>query len=165
MKASDLAPPFTESVTTMFTTMLDCKSIQVSGQPSFKHDSSLLDITAFIGLSGPDRGTVTLTLSKQTALNLASAFIGMEYEEVDEDVTDCVAEMINMIAGGAKVNLPNEGNGPYELGLPTVVQGKDYTISSPAKEVWFDIPFESDLGVFRLQLSFESMKAGNQHPA
>ena len=158
MATSEIIVPFVESVESLCRTMLGCERVERKRVSLAVPDTHGRELTAFIGLSGPDRGTIALVLPERTALNIASAFLGMEFDTLNEDVTDSVAEVVNIIGGGAKVNLPKADDELFQLGLPTVVQGHDYAITSPAESVWLDIPFETDLGPFTVRVSFESMK-------
>lgn len=153
MKA-ELINPFIESVQEIFTTMLGAtaKRGQVSVSRENKGPGELL---AIIGISGESKGTVALSFPSETARKLVGRIAGMEFDSVDETVIDGVAEMINMIAGGAKAKLTNGGT-PMDMGLPSVVTGKDYQVDYPKKSIWLEVPFESELGPFLMRVTFES---------
>ena len=114
------------------------------------------ELLALIGISGESKGTVTVSFPTDTALQIVGQMAGMEFEAVDETVVDGVAELINMIAGGAKAKLRTNGKKPMDLGLPSVVTGKDYHVDYPKKSIWLEVPFESDLGSFLMRVTFES---------
>lgn len=153
MKAEHINP-FIESVQNLFVSMLGCKAnpgktglANGVGNPG--------DITALIGLSGPVRGNVALTFPVETVLNIINRMLGSKIQVVDELVTDSVAELVNMVAGGAKKKLSSEDGPPVDLGLPTVLSGNEYVVQHPSKSIWFKVPFTSDLGSFTLQVTFE----------
>ncbi len=147
--------PFIESVHELFSTMLGCevnrgdvKLSKLGGDP--KH------LVAIIGLSGPARGTVALSLPVDTSLHMTGRLLGGEAPaEVNDEVADAIAEMANMIAGGAKARLSGDSTAPINLGLPTVVTGSDYRVVYPSDAVWLDVPFNSELGPFSLRVTFE----------
>ncbi len=158
MKQSDLIVPFVESVQDLCTTMLGCEDLQRGkvGVPECGRDES--EITGIVGISGPDRGMVAISFPKKTALSMVSSFMGMEMTEMDSDVADALAEIVNIISGGAKPKLPHPDEQPFELGLPTVVNGNDYLVQSPSDSLWLEIPFTTEAGPFSIRITFESMK-------
>ena len=148
--------PFVASVYELFSTMLGCEAnrgdiglTQEMGQPR--------DITALIGLSGPIRGIVVLSFPVNTALSIVSRLLGTEVRVVDESVLDSVAELVNIVAGGAKARLHDSDGPPVDLSLPSVVRGQRYSIEHPSRSTWLDVPFVSELGTFHLRVALESV--------
>lgn len=151
--------PFIESVYDLFTTMLNSEAKR--GDVGFSKDvPPSRDLVALIGLSGPARGMVAISFPVQTALSMVGQMLGTEVRVVDESVRDGVAELVNIIAGGAKAKLVSEGP-PIELSLPTVVRGNSYTVDYPSRSAWLEVPFTSDLGEFSLRVTFEITNNGN----
>jgi chemotaxis protein CheX len=146
--------PFIESVRELFSTMLSCQAqrgnVTLSDGQSATHG-----IVAIIGLSGPARGTVALDFPSQTAFAIVGRLFGEAPTEFDADVSDTVAEMANIVGGGAKARLRNDSH-PIDLGLPTVVVGGDYQVHHPSQSTWLEIPFASELGDFTLRVTFGS---------
>jgi len=66
-----------------------------------------------------------------------------------------MGEMVNIVAGGAKVKLHKGEHTPIDLGLPTVVRGHSYMVAYPSHSIWLDVPFTSELGPFNLRVNFE----------
>ncbi|MCD6507354.1 chemotaxis protein CheX [Candidatus Poribacteria bacterium] len=115
------------------------------------------DITALIGLSGKARGTVALLFPAKTALMITRRFLETDkIFKIDDTVIDAVAEMVNIVAGSAKRQLSDE-LGLIKLSLPTVVRGRNFEIKYPTGSVWLQIPFNSTLGPFFMQVSFEKI--------
>lgn len=146
--------PFIESVNELFSTMLEANisrgTIGVSrgaGNPR--------DIVAIIGLSGPARGTVALSFPTATALSLVNKLLGLDTHIVDENISDGVAELVNIVAGSAKAKLVGDGGAVIDLSLPTVLRGNDFTVDYPSQSMWLEVPFESDYGAFSLRVTFE----------
>lgn len=144
--------PFIESVFDLCTTMLDCK-VERGDVSLSKTLANECEIVALIGLSGSARGNVALSFPHQTALAMVSRFMGLKINAIDGTVSDAVAEMVNIVAGGAKARLC-DGERPIDLGLPNVIRGKEYTVEYPSSSVWLDIPFTCDLGPFSLRVTF-----------
>lgn len=109
-------------------------------------------VTSIIGISGEASGVIALCFPKETALKLASRFLSTEMHDVNDEVTDALAEVANMVGGSAKskFNL----NPPLELSLPTVIEGQNYKMRYPTKSVWIEVPFTSDAGDFVMEISF-----------
>ncbi|HUV50058.1 MAG TPA: chemotaxis protein CheX [Anaerolineae bacterium] len=156
MKAEHINP-FIESVQNLFVSMLGCKA--TPGKTGLA-DSTVNPgyITALIGLSGPVRGNVALTFPVKTVLAIINRMLGSETRVVDDLVADGVAELVNMVAGGAKKKLSSDDGPPVDLGLPTVLSGNEYVVQYPSKSTWFKVPFTSDLGPFTLHVTFEQQK-------
>lgn len=145
--------PFLESVYEVFDSMLSCKVER--GNANMVKSMEVTDaLVALIGLSGPVCGTVALLIPRDTALKIVGRFVGEDYEDVDENVRDAVAELVNIIAGGAKARL-SDGDTPIALSLPNVIEGKGYSVYYPSGSVWLDNPFSSELGSFSMRLSFK----------
>lgn len=151
--------PFVESTFNVFQKMLSTAIKR--GVPRFTRDDPKGDeLIAIIGLGGQIRGAVVLQLPVSTGLGMAGRILMAEKTEVDADVFDAVAEITNMIAGGAKAQLSEiEGEGnPITLGLPTVLHGTNSGLGTPAGSLCLEVPFESDLGNFVVRVSLEAKK-------
>jgi len=159
MKA-EIVNPFIESVHEVFATMLGIEATR--GEVSVSRESTGRgDLLSIIGISGDTKGTVAMSMPKQTALNLVGAITGLEFHELDETVVDGVAEFTNMVAGGAKAKLNTNGRPPMDLGLPSVVTGSNFSVDYPKKSIWLEVPFDSEHGDFVLRVTFESAGNGN----
>ena len=119
--------PFLVAVQNVFDTMIDVPL--KLGKPTIKRDSVVPhEISAIIGLSGSVSGSVVISLSQTLALDLASSLIGETFETVDDDCTDAIGEIANMIAGNAKTDFPGE---EASISVPSVVIGK-HKVSYPS---------------------------------
>lgn len=148
--------PFVEGVSNLFTTMLDCDAVRGDVNILQENDPPTQSIVAIIGLSGSVRGCVTMVFPARTAMHLAHKLLGTSINELDQNVMDAMAEMVNVVAGAAKAKLNDDENSPAQLSLPTVILGRDYRIQHPSWSVWLDIPFNSPLGPFNLCVSVET---------
>ncbi len=144
--------PFIESVYDLFTTMLSATAKR--GEVGvFRDAPNPRDIMGLIGLSGPARGMVAISFPIETALNMVNKLLGTETKVIDDTVSDAVAELVNIVAGGAKARFPT-GGVPIDLSLPTVVRGNSYNVDYPSGSAWLEVPFESDLGFFSMRVTF-----------
>jgi len=147
--------PFMESVADFFFSMLTSKVENVK----ICLDDAAIEagaICAIIGISGPVRGSVLLSMSPETARKLVGRMLNSD-DSIDEFLVDGIAEAVNIIAGGAKTRLAKDLTKPFELGLPNVIHGVDFCINSSSHVVLTEAAFESDLGPFRLQVTLEQV--------
>jgi chemotaxis protein CheX len=92
-------------------------------------------VVALVGVAGPWTGTGHISCSPQFAQKLAGALLMTEYNSVDEDVLDAVAEVANMIVGNVKT-IFEERLGPLGLTVPTVIFGRNYRTRSAGVKDW-----------------------------
>lgn len=143
--------PFIEAVDSVFTTMLDVQPKR-NGVKVSNDQSNTPCITSLVGMSGEVSGVVALRFPPETALKLASRMLGTELDALNEEVTDAISEMVNMVAGSAKAKFNLDP--PLELGLPTVVEGAGYKLKYPSKSVWLEVAFTSDAGAFSMEVTY-----------
>src|SRR4051812_5311468 len=62
-------------------------------------------VVSFIGLAGAWMGTGSISCSASCACRMASQLMMSEYNAVDDEVLDAVAEITNMILGNVKTCL------------------------------------------------------------
>ncbi len=147
--------PFIEATVTVFRTMLGLKLergalyLKQGYQPQH-------EISGIIGLSGIARGTVLLGMNTDLAIEVTSILMQQRPEGVDSNVIDAIGELANMIAGSAKTQLSHL---QMSISLPSVIAGKNHTISFPTGAVPIGIPFESTVGVLSLEVSLVNTSA------
>ncbi len=108
-------------------------------------------VVSLIGLAGDWAGTGSISCSAETACKLSAQFLMTEFDSVNEDVLDAVAELTNMIIGNFKTAM-EESVGPMGLSIPTVVFGRNFTTRTLNSKEWILIPFESPLGEFNIHI-------------
>lgn len=157
-KFSDLlgkmAPHFVESVQNAFETMVFMNA-SCGEQVKQGNDAPSADISGTIGLSGSSCcGILAVAFKMEMAEKVFRSMMMMgEGDEVNRDeLKDAVGELANMIAGGAKARLQNEGF-DCNLGLPTVVIGIDHRLESPADAAVCTIPVSTDSGAFFIKIA------------
>lgn len=113
------------------------------------------DVSAMIGLAGETQGAVILAFSEENAAKIATAMIGSPKTALDEDVTDVIGELINIVAGNAKKDLEQMR---ILISLPTIITGSNHRIVKTDKAaVLVGIPFTSDKGDFQLLISMQGL--------
>ena len=78
-------------------------------------------ITAAVSITGAWEGHVRVLVPPAAAGDITALMLAMDAAEVtDQDVTDAMGELINVVGG----NIKNRGAQPAKLGLPVVATGK-----------------------------------------
>lgn len=121
----ELIDPFIKSTKETFATMAGLDVQMEKLRIRDKNAQNNVAISGIIGLSGDIQGVMILEFPIETALAVVSKFIGETITVIDEDVHDAVGELANIISGNAKKNLRGFN---VSIGLPTVVEGSDYTL-------------------------------------
>ena len=142
--------PFLASIRNVFDTMLQIPF--TIGKPSLKEDPvPRYEVSGIIGLSGNVSGCVVLNLSEELALQLASALTGEKVTELDEDCTDAIGEIANMIAGGAKKDFPGENN---SISVPSIIIGR-HKVSYPRGLPVISIPCDTSAGRLAVEVALQ----------
>ena len=97
-------------------------------------------VVALIGVAGPWTGTGTVSCSPEVACRICRQMLMSETESINEEVLDAVAELANMIVGGAKTELELE-LGPLGLSIPTVIYGRNFKTKSAIHSEWVAVRF------------------------
>lgn len=119
---------FVRSLGETFSTMLGCE-IQPSSENLATEHPIFKDLSGLIDLTGRAEGVMVISLSKEVALQAASAMLMMECDKINADVIDAVGEIANMVAGSAKAKMSQYG---MSIGLPSVITGKGHEVNFPS---------------------------------
>jgi chemotaxis protein CheX len=142
--------PFVVAAKRIFETMIHVPF--ALGKPTLKKGNEVPhEISGIIGLSGNVTGCVVISLSQQIALQLVSALLGEEVTELDDDCTDAIGEIANMIAGNAKTDFPSNNNA---ISVPSVVVGK-HKVSYPTGLPIISIPCTTDKGEMIIEIALK----------
>ena len=142
--------PFLLAVQNVFDTMINVPF--KLGKPSLRSDSHpLYEISGIIGLSGGVTGCVVISLSKQIALQLVSALTCEEVTEIDDECTDAIGEIANMIAGNAKKDFPAADT---TISIPSVIVGK-HQVNYPRGIPIISIPCETSDGRLSIDIALK----------
>ena len=123
----NLIESFVRATFSCFETMMDTLPVHVETSLEAP-PMEVTDLCAIIGLSGDGRGIVGLAMSKESAVQVVSRFIGEEITEVNKNVFDAVGELINIIAGDAKSSIEEMS---LSISLPTILSGSKLQLSLP----------------------------------
>ncbi|GAB3215889.1 chemotaxis protein CheX [Pseudaeromonas pectinilytica] len=151
---AEFVNPFLVSLLHVISTMaqLDLKA----GAPRKKNDELARgDVSGLIGMVGPQtRGSFSITFDKGLALEIMRRMLGEAPETINEEVTDMVGEITNMVTGGAKRMLAEKGY-DFNMASPVVVSGPSHTISHKTDSTKLLMPFESEYGRATIEICFE----------
>lgn len=111
-------------------------------------------ISGVIGLAGTHKGVLAIHLPNKVAMSITSNFLGMDVDDVNEDVEDAVGELANMLGGNVKAILSEKGK-DIELSLPSTVKGKQYDFQPTKKVDRYTVPIASEMGDFMIELQLE----------
>ncbi len=147
--------PFIKATIESFSTMIgiDIKpdKIRLKDNANTTHD-----ISGIIGLSGGARGAIALSFPRDCALDVVSKFIGEEVTDINEDVTDAIGELSNIIAGYAKKDLTEFS---IQISLPSVITGQGHKVSDAKDVKAMIIPFVYENYTFDLGVALVSNDA------
>ncbi len=147
--------PFVESTRRVFKEML---YIDITPGKPFLYkpdkDKFNFDISGIIGLAGASIGVIAISFSKVVALKIVSNFVNDEVKIFDENVTDSIGEIVNIISGNAKKGLEQ-----YRLviSLPSIIKGFNHQINWVSGVPVVGIPFDSEKGSFYLFVSLKDI--------
>ncbi|SIR45853.1 chemotaxis protein CheX [Aeromonas sp. RU39B] len=153
MKA-DFINPFLLSLLNVMTTMAQIEL--KPGKPKRKTDELARgDVSGLIGMVGPQtRGSLSITFDKPLALEIMRRMLGEAPTGINDEVTDMVGEITNMVTGGAKRMLGEKGY-EFDMATPIVVAGPSHTITHRADGMKIMMPFECDFGRATIEICFE----------
>ena len=111
-------------------------------------------ITGMVGFAGIYSGVISIHCPVALALQITSSMLGMECDEVNEDLNDAIGEIANMLGGSVKQVL-SKGGMDVKLSIPTVISGEDYTVNSLSDIDCVVIPFRVNDNRFLVGLTLK----------
>lgn len=146
--------PFLQSLLNVISTMASMEL--TPGKPQLKTDNLAKgDVSGLIGLVGPQtKGSLSISFEQTLALQIMQNMLGEKPDKINDEVTDLVGEITNMVTGGAKKLLAEKGY-DFDMATPMVVSGKGHTISHKANGTKIIMPFTSQYGTAFIEICFE----------
>ncbi len=149
----NLVNPFIEATKHVLSSMAFVKTM--AGKPFLKKDNIAHgDVTGIVGLIGETRGTISVSFTEQCILSIVSNMFGEEMTEINDEVKDAVGEILNIVSGQARQKLESTGR-VLKGAIPTVISGKNHTITHITKSPIIAVPFDSDKGSFTIEICLE----------
>jgi chemotaxis protein CheX len=149
----ELINPFITSTSNVITTMatmdisegkaLECKELPPT------------DVTGILNMVSDNvEGVLAVSFTKPVIFELTKRLVGIEPTDIDDVVEDMVGDITNMVYGGAKTILDDEGYN-FDMAIPNVIQEPDINIDFPQDCMLASITFETEVGDFYVLISFE----------
>ncbi|MFA5863111.1 MAG: chemotaxis protein CheX [Phycisphaerae bacterium] len=150
--------PFMGAIKNVFKTMLKL-DVQF-GKPYLKTvEQTSHDVSGIIGLSGDVVGTVIVSFPRLSAVKIASTFAGTALGDTDEDFSDAIGELANMIAGNAKKDI--EGLN-ISITTPSVVVGAGHQVKCAKIIPHLAIPCSCPAGSFVVEVGIKTVNRSEE---
>ena len=119
-----------------------------------KNEIAKGDVSGLIGMVGKQtKGSLSITFEAKLALATMKKMVGEGPDEINDEITDLVGEITNMVTGGAKRILSEKGI-EFDMATPIVVSGIDHTIQHKADGPVIIMPLTSKYGNAYIEFSF-----------
>ncbi len=148
----DLGNEIVKGANDVFSTMLmvELESEEIILNKRGKIQSNL---TSMIGLGGGIRGVLAIHCPATVAKAITGGFLGMEVEELNDDVKDAIGEIANMVAGNLKVAYAAIAVN-IELAIPTSVVGESFNVCGATKAQRVIVPLKMAGERFWIELMY-----------
>jgi chemotaxis protein CheX len=150
---SDIVPKIVDATVEIFTGMV-MMEISQDQEPTKELGPLKNSITGMVGLAGTHKGMLAVHFPNALALAITTSFLGMEVEEMNEDVQDAIGEIANMLGGNVKTILSDKGK-DIQLSLPSTISGEEYRLMPQDEVDMVVIPFTAPAGTFHVELELE----------
>ncbi len=113
-----------------------------------------MDIAIIIGITGGVAGEVVYSMGYNMVFKIAEALApGLSEQQIKGEYKDIIGEMANMITGNA-MNLFASTGKRINMTTPTVVEGKDFTITL-IKQTTLGINLYSPMGQLEMNVALK----------
>ena len=149
----DIEKAIAEATVEIFTSMVMLEvtpgePLAVDGTPTPLKSS----LTGIVGFDGKYNGVLAIHTPYGVARSITASFLGMEVDEINEDVQDSIGELTNMLAGNIKPILSANGK-DINLSIPSTVHGEEYTFPvAEGTEQRIIVPFTLEAETFLVEL-------------
>ncbi len=128
----------------------------VPEKPKLKKDEVAKgDVSGLIGMVSPEtKGSLSITFDAPLALATMKGMVGEAPDVVNEEITDLIGEITNMVTGGAKRMLSEKGI-EFDMATPIVVSGPSHAIHHKSKGPVVIISLKGDAGRAYIEFSFD----------
>jgi len=111
------------------------------------------NLTSMIGLGGGVKGVLAIHCPASAAKAITGAFLGMEVDELNDDVKDAIGEIANMVAGNLKVACAKRDI-DVKLAIPTSIVGESFSVSGMVDAKLVIVPFKMAEEIFWVELMY-----------
>ncbi len=138
--------PFLQGTVDVLNTMAFITA--VPGKPYVKKSTaSAGDVSGIIGITGDATGSLAISFTETAICTIVNSMLGENHTSINGEIIDAVGEITNVISGAARNLMEKQGIKAFAA-IPTVVHGKNHTISSIYNVPSIIIPFSTPGGLF-----------------
>ncbi len=120
----------------------------VPGKPFVKEgNAAIADVSGIIGITGDATGSLAISFTESCICQIVENMLGERHTSIDNGIIDAVGEITNMISGVARNFMEKDGIKAFAA-IPTVVYGKNHTITTIYSIPSIVIPFSTPSGPF-----------------
>jgi chemotaxis protein CheX len=148
---ADIGHAMSHAAVEVFSTMLEIDVAAGEATISKFEPEYHSNVVALLGLTGDWSGSGQISVDPEFACLIATRMLMAEYDTVNEDVLDAIAEIANMVIGNIK-NILEEKLGPMGLSTPTIVFGGSFETRVAGSPDRVTMPFTCAEGVMRVQI-------------
>lgn len=150
----DVGQAIIDGTTEVFSTMLMVE-LKVIETIEGRGGDIPANITSMVGLGKDIRGMLAVHCPSSVAKDITSTFLGMEVQEIDEDVKDAIGEIANMVAGNLKISFAADGK-DIQIAIPTNVIGESFRTSGMSGANRVVVHFTMNDALFMIELKYIS---------
>ena len=134
----------------------------VPGKPHVKTDDAASgDVSGIIGITGDALGSLALSFSEACICKIVANMLNEQFDGVTQEIIDATGELTNMISGASRTQMEKMGLSVYAA-IPTVVHGRQHTISHILKSPSIVIPFSTAAGPFFVAVCLKTTDASER---
>lgn len=149
----ELINPFLEATVNVLKTMAFTEA--KPGKPFLKSNQEAMgDVTGIIGITGDSQGSLSVTFTQPCIEHILTNMFGEPISGITDEVKDAVGEITNMISGDARRNLAESGI-VLEAAIPTVIAGKNHSVSHQVKTPTLALSFSTEAGDFTIEVALQ----------
>ena len=146
-----LAVHLHEDVQEIFTTMVGGGTLSSRAADTLTHFED--SVSALVGFAGAFNGMLSVNTSRRQALEFTSRMLSIEVSECEEEMTDALGEIANMITGSFKHHLVGH---EVKLTTPSVISGGEYDMTVCSLPDTMTLFFEAGDETFTVSLYLET---------
>lgn len=124
----ELAGLLVNDVQDIFKTMVGLDGLLALAEPAEPIATFRECISSLVGMGGAVCGIVSVHMPNGFAMKATGGMLGVEVQEMNEEVHDAIGEIANMIAGSFKFHF-SKGGADIMLSIPSIITGMDYVVS------------------------------------
>lgn len=109
-------------------------------------------------ISAETKGALSISFSEQVIKEIAERMLGESIEEINDTAKDLTGEIVNMVVGGAKRILSEQGY-DFDMSTPNVFTGTVATVKPSYGGQTVSLPFQTEVGEFFVEFTYGEMAA------